>query len=679
MNSIRKVVLSAAIVFALMLSACGQGSAAAVLPAPEDGAVPVNTGKNVVSVSTVDEFLTAIAPDTHIVLQSGVYELNLASDYGRGGGEYYRWDEAYDGPELVIHDAGSLSISAADDANVTISALPRYANVMRVVNCDGFKLEDVTCGHTKEPGACAGGVIRIESSDGVRIDDCNLFGCGTVGVDAFRCSELYVTDCDIYECSYNAVAAASCKDVRIIDCDIYDIRCEWANIFEVGQSAGFAVVNCDIENNSARYLLYADNSPEVYILGCDTEENYFNTAVFRVSGKAPVLEGTSLNKNYFTAWYDSSSASGGTPGLRCVDKAGNELSNAQLEQMMQSDCTYDGPNITLDTAAPEITVDESGKKTARVGTADEFLAAIRPGVNIILDADTIDLSAASDYGWGSGEYYFWRECYDGAELVISDADGMSITSDVNSVIAAVPRYANVLNFENCAGLSLSGFTAGHTTEPGECAGGVLAFDGCRNIAVDGCSLYGCGILGIYAAESDGLTVTGTEIYDCSTGAVALYAVKDAVFENCDIHDCPRPEISLYEYGAVFINAEGKTASVEPGNYTMNDEALPISTDAAARVSVLYGGGAVNLLELGKNDAPVQLYAMVELFNGETVDPDRIRWGCAGMGDALDFDSSSGAMVVLTSNLAAGESAELYVDYLGADGCSVGCAVITVTG
>ena len=44
---------------------------------------------NIVRVSTVDEFLAAIAPNTEIVLAPGEYNLTQAKGYGRTGGKYY--------------------------------------------------------------------------------------------------------------------------------------------------------------------------------------------------------------------------------------------------------------------------------------------------------------------------------------------------------------------------------------------------------------------------------------------------------------------------------------------------------------------------------------------------------------------------------------------------------------
>ena len=60
-------------------------------------AVPVETpvtsaitgAQKTVNVSTVDEFLAALAPDTEIVLQADLLDLSTAAGYGETNGEYY--------------------------------------------------------------------------------------------------------------------------------------------------------------------------------------------------------------------------------------------------------------------------------------------------------------------------------------------------------------------------------------------------------------------------------------------------------------------------------------------------------------------------------------------------------------------------------------------------------------
>ena len=183
--------------------------------------------------------------------------------------------------------------------------------------------------------------------------------------------------------------------------------------------------------------------------------------------------------------------------------------------------------------------EESSAKEVRVSTVDEFLAAIAPNTTICMEAGTYDLTAATGYGKTDGDYYYWEECFDGHGLIINAVEGLSIigAGADSTEISAIPRYANVLSFYNCSGLSLSGFTAGHTQEPGECAGGVIDLWYCIGVKIDSCGLYGCGVTGISAIESSDISVVSTEIYDCSYTPVQLSAVRNAVFENCSIRDC----------------------------------------------------------------------------------------------------------------------------------------------
>ena len=208
-------------------------------------------------------------------------------------------------------------------------------------------------------------------------------------------------------------------------------------------------------------------------------------------------------------------------------------------------------------SAKIVKVSEDGK--VHVTTVDEFLAAIAPDTTIYLEAGTYDLSTAEGYGVSGTERYHWELRFDGPSLVITGVDGLTIEgAGAESVtIAAVPRYADVLSFERCAGLTLRGFTAGHTEEKGACTGGVLYFDLCDDAVIDGCALFGCGIMGITAGSCADMNVSNTEIYDCEYGAVTLND-SNAVFDNCDIHDNGGPDFQLYGSTAI-VDGKEQTA------------------------------------------------------------------------------------------------------------------------
>ena len=122
------------------------------------------------------------------------------------------------------------------------------------------------------------------------------------------------------------------------------------------------------------------------------------------------------------------------------------------------------------------------QNTVTVTTADEFLAAVAPDTEIIVDAELIDWSTANGYGTANGEYYRWEDPFDGPELIITGVSNLTIRGagedHTVNVLSAVPRYAYVVMFENCSNIHVKGLTVGHTEEPGSCRGGVLGFRRC---------------------------------------------------------------------------------------------------------------------------------------------------------------------------------------------------------
>lgn len=163
----------------------------------------------------------------------------------------------------------------------------------------------------------------------------------------------------------------------------------------------------------------------------------------------------------------------------------------------------------------------------RVSSPKELLEAIRPNVDILIEPGRYNLT---DYlkeipdlaEWNeSHEYVQILEVFDGLEIFVKNASGLSIEGDSDDPAAVElvvdPRYAAVLNFSDCPNLSLGCLTMGHT-DMGDCSGNVLEFDGCRGILLHKMDLYGCGVYGIGCNDFSGdLIVTDSVIRDCAYG------------------------------------------------------------------------------------------------------------------------------------------------------------------
>lgn len=195
--------------------------------------------------------------------------------------------------------------------------------------------------------------------------------------------------------------------------------------------------------------------------------------------------------------------------------------------------------------------------TVTVTTADEFLAAIASDTEILVATELIDWSTATGYGEASGENWYWTDPFDGPELTISGVTNLTIRGageDRTNTISAVPRYAYVLNFENCANIYLEGLTIGHTKEPGSCRGGVVSFWNSQDILIENCGLYGCGTWGVFGDSSKNMQIVNNEIYECSIGGVTLTNCDDVNIDGNTFWDLPT-EIAIYGCGTVTLNGE----------------------------------------------------------------------------------------------------------------------------
>ncbi len=523
-----------------------------------------------VQVSTVDELLAAVASDTRILLAPGEYRLTDASGYGADSqNPVLRWEEVYDGYELVIQGVSNLELIGTDPENTKILTDPRYANVLTLVNASGVRLAGLTAGHSDGQGECSGGVVHLQSCDGICVENCRLFGCGISGIQAEYTKNLSVTGTRIYECSYDAAELYFCKRVVFRDCTmdrigVGEVYSAWG-ILTASECTDFAVVNCEIRDNITSNFLVLNSSRRVSVLNCGIENNTFQNAVFYVYGKGPTVEGCAFKGNSYFNWYDTDS-----PDSYAVGEDGNVLDAGKLAGMERREVEFALPEEQAKQGGSlNETRDADGKRTVYAATMDEFLEAIGPDTVIYLTGTEYRLDSADGYGEDFDSYYRWEEVYDGYQLVIQDVENLTITG-TGAQISVVPRYANVLAFSGCTNVEISGITLGHTEAPGECAGGVLHFLSCSEIRLSSLRLFGCGILGIQAEGVSDLDVSGCEIYDCSYGGVWLFGSYGIRFRNCYLHDNGQPD--FYVDGTC-SDVEVDGVQLESGYYSYEGGAI----------------------------------------------------------------------------------------------------------
>lgn len=523
-------------------------------PARKDAAAAGDTEptsvSDAVSVHNVDELLAAIAPDTVIQLESGTYNLSGAKGYGLPSeSPYYAWTEKYDGFELMLQNVKNLTIRGSGKVSTTLECGPRSASVINLKNCENVTLEDFTAGHALELGECSSGVIYLQNCTGTDMNRLGIYGCGMIGLQAADSKDISLADSDVYDCSSSAAEIISCEDVSISGTRIYRIGSEGYGgytYFDISSSRNVTVENCEISDSSLMYLaivsgstvqmkgnLFSNNRTQLEAFNFQYE--YHEDTQTPADESSMVLDGNRFENCSVRRWF-------GADGT-VTDGAGNPLTDEQMNKLYS-------------TGATEPT---QAQLEIHVSTVDELIAAIGPNVDIVLDAELYDLSTATGYGTSKGDYYYWLDEFDGPQLVIDGVDNLTIRSNDGSVtghtIAAIPRYANVLTFQSCSYITLSGFTAGHTREPGYCSGGVLRFQGSDHITVDKCGLYGCGILGVDAEYCTDIRVANCDIYECSQGGVQFWSSDGIVMENNTLRDLGGSDMSFHDCKDVTVNGE----------------------------------------------------------------------------------------------------------------------------
>ena len=498
-----------------------------------------------VRVSTADELLDALESYTRVVLAPGVYDLDEVSD-GRFQKAY--WHPCYDGSwELVVTGLEHCAIVGETGRceDVQIFCASRSASVLSFESCYNCQLTGVTVGHT-EGGECVAGALRFDGCSGFYVGGCDLYGCGSLGiysqnssyitaentlirdcssegVSFFQSSGIHLSQCELRSCGYDALSAYQTDTVYVDNTLIHSftgsdesggLNC----LFSFSQCSDIRFSGCEICGNEAEWLFCSYGMEPVYMDNCSIRDN-------RITGIS--LEGTLL-----------------VDGER-----------------------YDGSDVTHSTdagiraaaapAAKPASESFGAQETVEVSSVSEFLDAIGSDREIVLRGGTYDLT---DYMMqGGNESWYWRQVYGEngedwfAELVICGVSNLTVRADGGVEIVALPRYAAVLCFEECRGVTLSGFTAGHRDGPGECTGAVVNLFRCNDVNIGSCDLYGCGTYGVEADRTHGLTVRDTVIHDCSLDFANIHeSCSEVRFENCDFNRNPGVDWVSFE-GVEFEN------------------------------------------------------------------------------------------------------------------------------
>jgi len=427
-----------------------------------------------------------IGSDKTIEIAEGRYNLSEVATDRLGYDEDYHinYESCYDGVQISLNEIKNLTIRGAEGKRVELVIEPRYAEVFQFYDCNNITLENVVMGHTGERGSCEGDVLQFEDCNNISLHNVDLYGCGTFGISLYTCNNVSLNDSIIRECSYGIVEIRNSNNVSLSNCDTYDN--DGFTMLDISSSS-VSFTNCSFSNNEPYwdFLPKAGNSNYISFTGC-----YFGS-----------IESVKIENNDGEAAFN--------------------------------DCTFD------------TSFSKKNKDIVEVASEKEFLDAIESDTVIKVVSGIYNLSnyvenVDIDEFNSKHKNVKLADVYDGVSIEIHNVDNLSITSESglsDSVeIKIDPRYADVLYFENCSGLSFESMTMGHTNT-GECIGSVLRFNNCSNMYMRNMDLYGCGVYAIEAAECDTLRVMNSTLRDCSYGPYCIECVSGSIlFKECKMID-----------------------------------------------------------------------------------------------------------------------------------------------
>ena len=236
-----------------------------------------------VIVEDVYELMDSIDDYTTIILMPGEYNVTEWLEEGNAEkwdqdayetdgyvtyGLYY--DEVFDGEQLIINNFDNLTLMSSDKNDPAVIVCdPRYADVIRFVDCDNLVLDHLVMGHSDGEGYCTGNVLGLIYSWYVTVTDCDFYGCGAYGLYIDDCNDVAVNDSYIHDCTYGcAVIDASTVTVKHTEF----VDCKEFTMFEVTDST-VDFIDCLFYNLEGEFMNELDDYSEVNLIVCGFDDD----------------------------------------------------------------------------------------------------------------------------------------------------------------------------------------------------------------------------------------------------------------------------------------------------------------------------------------------------------------------------------------------------------------------
>lgn len=353
------------------------------------------TVQRTVHVSTVEELIAAIAPNTEIVLAAGEYDLGARVEPLAAGNPYCAFEPvryaSYDRC-LILSGVDNLTIrpeagaegadcifaairesdceailAARNCTGLTISGRITFCgspeNNLLLESCSGVRVEGCTLnGGGKESLEIMPNGIRLEDCSFVTVSDCQIEGCAA-GIIALTSNSIAVSDCEISEC-LDAAWIHGIESIAFTDCSVHDCRNEdlpsadgeggdasyLISIDGISDRAGTAsFANCEFYNNKSTFFFSADGVGAVTLSGLEIHDNDFER-LFEFEPTSDVagdyrISNCDVERNKIGTFLFN-----GLPEARVV-LSGTSIADNEIETVFYGDvtvfgCAFANPDVT---------------------------------------------------------------------------------------------------------------------------------------------------------------------------------------------------------------------------------------------------------------------------------------------------------------------------------------------
>jgi hypothetical protein len=220
-------------------------------------------------VATAEELIKAIGSNRTIELASGEYFLSDVKDRAL---DFVRWDAVTDGKSITIRKVEKLRLMGTGEKPVRLLVRPRYAFVLNFEDCKDVTLENLTLGHAPQPGECDSGVVGAKGCAGLKLRQCDLFGCGTEGLVLENVEDFAFDDSVIRDCTYGIMTVKGCRRLSFSGSRFAGNKEFWGVKFK--ETKGVEFLNCTFKGNVADGPLFdVTSSSDIRAKGGEIADN----------------------------------------------------------------------------------------------------------------------------------------------------------------------------------------------------------------------------------------------------------------------------------------------------------------------------------------------------------------------------------------------------------------------